>query len=47
MASSYRFCARSTLPLAKWTVALPGDAAKACPTSPSARAMSLAVVSVI
>jgi hypothetical protein len=28
-------------PLAKWTVALRGDAAKACPNSPSARAMSV------
>src|SRR5215831_14397877 len=39
--------ARNTSPLAKWTIALRGDLAKACPTSPSARAMSDADVSVI
>ena len=47
MASSYRRCARSTWPLAKCASGLRGDAAKACPTSSSARAMSAAAESVI
>ena len=47
MASSHRLCARSTWPLAKCASGLRGDAAKACPTSPSARSMSAAAESVI
>jgi len=41
MASSHRFCTRSTLPLTECANALRGDAAKARSTSPSARARSV------
>jgi 5-methyltetrahydropteroyltriglutamate--homocysteine methyltransferase len=41
MASPGRRCARSSWPLAKWARGLRDDVANACPTSPSARAISV------
>jgi hypothetical protein len=47
MASRNRFCARSTWPLALCASGLRGEAAKACPASPSARMMSAAAESLM